>query len=217
MEYEKILRALVQEAAVIASAPISFAVSVLISSGVAYLIAKWMFSTVLSHRDARISSLEERIKLRDDQLSNHLQNVPPDAAKLMIKELEARLDAMRPRRLTADQRASILSSIRSLGGGHRAHVVHEATCPDCAGFASDFQHLLADAGWSVDAGMVLGIGNPPRSGIGVLVNNAASPNPLEAAVISGLRSAHIEFDIQSRQGKRTELPAGIEILIASKR
>lgn len=49
---------------------------------------------------SRISDLEERVRLRDDQLANKLSTTPPEQALEMIHALEGRVSALNSRRLS---------------------------------------------------------------------------------------------------------------------
>lgn len=97
MGWAELLKYISSEAAVISKAPLTFATALLGVFTVTYVIVRWAYATIISHRDAQIRSLEDRLKLRDDQLANKLASVPPNEAEAMIEELQRNLAELQPR------------------------------------------------------------------------------------------------------------------------
>ena len=76
-------------------------------------------------------------------------------------------------------------------------------CPDGKRFAGQLGKAFQNAGWAVNFPVVGGPGNPPQSGLGLLVMDLANLNSVESTVAAGLRGAGLQFDVQ--QG-RPNLP-----------
>src|SRR5262245_11962841 len=127
-----------QEWAVIQGAPVFAAIYALLAAFFIWLIQKWAYGTVITHKDGKIAHLEERLKMRDDQLSNKLQSTPPSEAQEIIRTLQAQLESMKPRRLTETQKAAIAKTSIARGGDNYTLVVlKEMGASDTGAYADD--------------------------------------------------------------------------------
>ncbi|WOJ90720.1 hypothetical protein RZS28_05370 [Methylocapsa polymorpha] len=194
---DQFLKYIVGEGAVIVKAPVAFIAAMLVACGLIYTAVNLIYSTVLSNRDARISVLEERIKLRDDQLADKLHSTPPDEAKSIIQGLEARLKKLSPRRLEESGRAIMAEKLKlPPGKDFRIDIQHDGACADCNIFAADFSTLFSSLqGWSVRNTTVIGLGQIPPSGIGVIVSNPGALSEAEKIVIDAMSSAGIRLNL----------------------
>lgn len=209
--FDQFIKYILGELAVIAQIPLTFAAASLVVGGIVYAATNWAYASILLQKEAKIATLEERIKLRDDQLANKLATTPPDEAKVMIEKLEARLNRLAPRHLDDAKQAILLERLRlPRDVNHRIEINHEGTCGDCNLFAAEFSAIFEKAGWSVENGMVIGIPNMPLSGIAFRVGNAQNLSQVEQQVADAMRAAQIVFDLQNGQGV-----GRIELLITS--
>jgi hypothetical protein len=151
MSWEQILKTLTSEWAVIQGAPILFATGLLVLAGPVYVFLHWVFSMRLQHRDDQIAMLNERIRLRDDQLGNRLQAIPREEAQEMIKALQRRVDALTPRRVPDTTREAARSHlIRPTPGEARTiGIAWNARVSDTEELAASLTSLFRDAGWIV--------------------------------------------------------------------
>ena len=76
------------EWAVIQGAPLAALMFFVIAFGLSWICQRWAYRTVIAYRDGKIAHLEERVRMRDDQLNNKLQTTPPDEAEKLIAKLQ---------------------------------------------------------------------------------------------------------------------------------
>jgi hypothetical protein len=88
LDLQKIADYIASEWAVIRSAPVTFVAQTIIIFIVVWLLQRWVYGTIINHKDGRIGSLEERVRMRDDQLNNKIQNIPPEEAQKLIAKLQ---------------------------------------------------------------------------------------------------------------------------------
>jgi hypothetical protein len=67
---------------------------------------------------------------------------------------------------------------------------------DARGLANDLKFAFQSNGWNVQSPMVMGLGNPPPTGIALHVADQNALTAPEFAVKSALEAARLEFDIQ---------------------
>lgn len=156
----------------ISQAPGTFLIGIIITGGAMYAFVRHQLGD-------RISALEERIKLKDDQLCEYrdkLNGASPDEVKARIDGLEGRLQELReefaPRSLDQNQKTAIHEKA-SLAAG-QVTVVYDMACADGSAFATSIQQALKDAGWQVSNGMVGGPSNPPVEGLALRVPDIAN-------------------------------------------
>jgi hypothetical protein len=136
---------------VIAQAPIAFATALIVCG-----VLIWLF--LRSRYDREISLLNERIKLRDDQLGdlqNRLKADSPNDALRKVTELQAKVEALSVGRwdlLTEQQKGKMHER---LGGLARAHVMVAMT-NDAKPLALSFARIFRELGWEVDEDFFLG-------------------------------------------------------------
>jgi hypothetical protein len=186
------------EIAVIAKAPATFFVASLAVAGVVFTVLDWRYSSIVAQKDAKMSSMEERIKLRDDQLANKLNSTPPEEARALIGKLEARLHELEPRHLDSGKRTILIEKIKPpQNSNYQIAIAHDGACVDCNRFAFDFVWAFKSVpGWNVEGGTFLGLGNPPRSGTAIRVKTIENLSDAERLVVEAFKSANIPFDLQ---------------------
>lgn len=190
----------------------TFAVIIALVIGVVWWLMEWRYGGVIAQRDGAINNRDSEIALlkgQRDDYKEKLSGATPDQAKARIDALEERLARLEPRRLSASQRAVLVSNVRH-AGSFRLSLVSEMGS-DSQQYAADFAAVFREAGtWVLSEGAVMGIGNRPPSGIAVRFADLNQP-PAEAAIlISALRAANVQFDI-GQQHLMDGMP--VEILI----
>jgi hypothetical protein len=151
-----------EQARVIAQALPAFITSVLgcaliLSALVAWAL-RWRWKGVVAHKDARIESLEERVKLRDDRL---IQNTSADEAHELIEALEARLDRLAPRRIPESTRPRILQALQPPSGTTwTIGMSWNPLMPDTEPLARELRFLFREAGWTISDERAMGFDFP---------------------------------------------------------
>jgi hypothetical protein len=145
-----ILDQLGQQWAVIQGAPIIAIGYAALVAVLIWLIQRWAYGTLIAHKDGRIAHLEERVRMRDDQLSNKFQTTSPDEARELIATLQAQVKRLTPRRVSKANREAILEKLRvpedeTWGIG----ISWDAPTPDAERLARDFISLFSVSDWSV--------------------------------------------------------------------
>ena len=114
----------------------------------------------------RLDSKDSLLTLKDAQLADYmakLSGATPDEARARIDALEERVARISPRRLKPDQRATLVKQLTGLDAS--INIVSDAAA-NVSGFVKDLQEAFSAAGWQVNrGGMVVGIANPPPSGL----------------------------------------------------
>jgi hypothetical protein len=188
---------ILEQFAMILAAPIPFFVVTLAIFGIVWAAYNWAYSSIIANRDATIVSLEQRIKLRDDQLADKLHSTPPDEARSIIRGLEDRLKNISPRRLDPSNRAILAEKLKLPSGtSYRINILHDGACSDCNLFATDYSALFSSVGWSVTNITVIGPGRVPPSGLGIIISNQTSLSGAETLVTHAMQLAKIAFDLQ---------------------
>lgn len=186
---------------VIAQAPWTFAIALAALSALAYFAARWRFS-------ARIEHLDERVKLRDDQIADYkrkLDGATPDEARARLDALEKLVGHLKPRELTASQRATLVAHLSRVTG--KASL--EYTYGDRP--SQDYCNLLAavfrEAGWNVsDRHAVMTAWGTPNVGLRLMMPRDVPPTPMQEVVVASLQAAGVAFDYGD-----TMLPEGLDI------
>lgn len=62
-------------------------------------------------------------------------------------------------------------------------------------------------------GMAMGVGNPPMSGIGLLVADASNLSNKEQSVANALKGVGLEFDLQAERHRRPDEGVDVTLLL----
>jgi hypothetical protein len=204
---------ILEQLAVIREAPIPFLIVTLAIFGIVWFVINLRYSDIIASRDSTIQTLEARIKLRDDQLADKLHSTPPNEAQAIIKGLQDRIDKISPRRLDNLKRTALLQQLKLPPGvAYQIDIMHDGACSDCNLFAADFSTLFKESGWAVRNGMVIGPGQLPPSGVGIIVENPSALSEPAKAAVGAMKSTGIQFDLL----KGPTRDASIGILITAK-
>lgn len=204
------------EGGVVAGAPILFAGSALFLTAIAsfgiWNAIGWSYQAKLDGQLATVGSLNDRLKLKDDQIADYkekLNGATPDEAKKRIEALEIQLKALSPRRLSEKDKRIIIDAVKGTRG--IISITQDMAAPDAKGMSADLAYAFQSAGWGVELPMVMGPSNVPPSGLGLRVRDPNNLRPLEQSVRSALQAAGVSFDIQAglrASPKRPSLPVG---------
>jgi hypothetical protein len=190
---DEILKHLVEEAAAISRAPLAFIACLLVPATIIWIVLNWRYAAVAAHKNERIASLEERVKLRDDQLNNKVRSISADEARKLIEALQARVADLAPRTLTKEQRATI---VQGLHPPHEAEwsirLTWDGLTPDAETLAEEFQSVFR--GWRVIATRNIG-----SSGKGMALK-ASLDDPAGLVLSKALQKAGVAFTLETRPG-----------------
>ena len=203
------------EFAAVGEAPMLFLISMVLASGLVWKAVSWHFETRLANADSTKELLQRQI----DDYKDKLSGATPDAARAKIEALEARVDALSPRSLPADAQNAMVPFLDPFRG-QLIEISSDSTSADASRLARQLQVPFNSAGWNVNLPTVMGIGRPPPSGVGLIVENTNQLSPVQVAISNALRAAGITFDLQ--QGRMRGAPPHIgemhpaaEILISN--
>lgn len=199
-------------------APIAYLASVILMGMFIYAFVSYLKGLQIEALKAEIDTQKARVQLKDDEIARFQRNLnvtTPDEAKKRLDDLEQRLSGYTPpRRLTADQKEKMLAALR-----HTAETIEikaDAGTPDGESYSDEFVEVLTLAGWRVQRGIVLGLGFPPPSGLGISVADPANLSGAGSALVSALNVAGIRFDLTPRTPRLGQRP-DIEMIIARQR
>lgn len=186
-----------EQAVAVWNAPIPFLAAIIF---VGWLI--WL--GMRAHYRGRLESKDGLIALKDGQLQDYkdkLSGATPDEARARLDALESRIDALGPRKITAEQRRRMIPELE-LFRGCKVDITADATSADAAQLARGLTAAFNAAGWRVQNGVGLGIGSTitPASGIGLLVENPSALTDAQTAIISALNGAGLEHDVLRKGG-----------------
>jgi len=189
MDFDQIAAAVGRQFVTAWNAPIPFLAAVLLMGFVIWKVVQREYSTRLTNSASDIASLERRIGEYEGKLSG----ATPDEAAARIERLEAEIAALKPRAITPEQQKIIAHSLEGTAG--HAHLQKDMACPDANAVVGGLERAFARAGWRVDGAMVLVIGVPSRTGVGIWVEDAATiPEPHRRGM-DAFRAADVDFDI----------------------
>jgi len=199
------------ESAVIAQAPWSFLVCLIVVGGV-------IFAVLRTLKAQEISDLKSRLTLRNDEIADYrrkLDGASPDEARARLDELAAQVAQLQPRRLNAEQREIVRAAVAGHALG--VSIAADMAATDARGLVADLSAAFQNAGWMVSNPMVGGLANPPPSGIAVTVADPDNLTSSQAGFVRALRQIGADFDL--RKGVTREFPGRpidtIEILITT--
>jgi hypothetical protein len=195
---EPIIKYVVGEMRVIAKAPATFFVALLVLGAAIWWAMDWRYGRHLSTKDGEISLLTRQ---RDDY-KDKLGGASPDEAKARIdtleKQLDERLAKIEPRHLSQQQIEIIRSSLARLRGSNFAlSIQSDMSCTDCAIYAADFQSVISETGWAIKMPKIMAASMASPKGLAILTPDRNNPLPEARALIDALTKAQIPFDLKS--------------------
>jgi len=173
----------------------------------------------------KLSVLEERIKLRDEKISDFQRQLAvssPDEAAIKVSELEAKISELEakvlasgPRKLADHQKNAMVSAL-AIAKGSRVAITKDGASPDAAKMSAGLSEVFTKAGWIVENPVVLGLASPPSTGISLNIYENSFGSVEAQAIINAFKAASIEFDQQMSRRESDSAPGTIaEILLTT--
>lgn len=191
---------------VIVDAPISIIIIATFTIVAAYKVFDFL------HK-AKVDTIERELSLSKatvDEFKRKTDVDSPDDAKhkidaleRKITEIEVSVKKMEPMRLSQQQKSAMISAL-SIAAGNKVSIAKDGASPDAAKLSADLVDAFKRGGWSVSTPMVLGLGNPPPSGIEIGFSQLESRSVAEQAIINAFESANISYDLRSRRIEASE-------------
>ncbi|MQT12114.1 hypothetical protein [Segnochrobactrum spirostomi] len=185
------------------SAPVPFITAIIFFGWLVWLAVRREYSTRLNNTESKLELSNARIADYERKLSG----ASPDEASARIENLEAQLEKLMPRRVTAEQREKIRIALNGTSGN--ISIGSDMACADAPAFSAGLTSAFRNAGWHVENPSFMGLSNPPTSGVGVRCADPGNPSDLEAATIKALHAGGVHFDVQPGRdiSRHTAIPA----------
>jgi hypothetical protein len=141
--------------------------------------------------------MEERLRLRDDQISQLKEKVgteSPDEIKARIDRLEAQVKALNPRHLSSTQRSKLTDMLKNSRG--HVEISYDESSPDTRSFAGEIIVAFQNAGWEARMSLLMVPREPAASGVGIRVEDPSALTPRQSLILEALRAGELEFNLQ---------------------
>ncbi|MFN7400633.1 MAG: hypothetical protein ACK5SX_16605 [Sandaracinobacter sp.] len=184
----------------------------------AWFLIRWHFQASYEKQLSNASSTEKLLERQLQEYKDKTGGDTPDAVKTRIDALEQRiaemvpvLAAMEPRKISGEQQRLMALPLDPFKG-QSIIIVTDAASADAAQMSKGLVAAFNSAGWITQTGMVIGIGSPPLTGVGLRVSDPNNLTPAQISVTSALRAAGIDYDLQvdAAQGARPGMPGQIQ-------
>lgn len=203
------------ELEMISQAPVFFLTAVAAVGFAIWKVIEWHFQTRLENAASTNKLLEDRLQDYKDKLSG----ATPEEARARMDALEARIEALGPRRIDGNHRREMIPHLDPFRGT-AILIASDGSSADAAGMKGGVSAAFGMAGWVVTNSTVIGLGNPPRSGIGLTVEDPANLTPPQHAIVSAFRAANVPIDIQrgvlAGRGRPDQPPPAAEIVLTTR-
>jgi hypothetical protein len=198
-EFDSLVGSVSRQFETVLSAPVPFLI--LIS-----LVGLFIWRYLHHHFNGRMSDKDSLLQLRDAQIQDYkekLSGATPDEAKARIEALEVRLnqtasriEALGPRRISPDQ-IDLMVQVLEQRRGSSVSIVSDGISGEAAQISKGLVAAFRSAAWKVTTPMVLGLGNPPVSGIALRVVNPDRLTEQEECVAKAFTAALLDYDVQA--------------------
>lgn len=167
---------------------------------------RW-YGSALSSKDARIGHLEERIKLRDDQLSGKFTTTSAEEAKALIEKLRSRVDDLPEPGLTASQRDELTKDVALVSDTmYSISFIQDEIVSDVR--LGQLAKVFKTAGWRVIlGGFSIGGADPPICGLVVEVSDPGLLTKPERIVLDAFRKANLKFETKEKES------SGVDVVV----
>lgn len=183
--------------AVVIEAPWVFVTMVVIIGGGGVAVGRTWLNRTISNLKSDIATLENRHIAKDERIAEYqskLNGATPDEARSLISGLERRLAALEPRNLDPEQSRILSTHLVKKPGSIK--LIRDMGSSESSKIYAQFGTLLRKLGWDLMEGGVMGLGNPPPTGIAVQSHAGEMLTEDAKTLIAALRAADIEYDIQ---------------------
>ena len=202
------------EWAVISQAPLTFVAG-------AFILGIMMYGIVRLQFTDRLSSLNERLKLKDDRIFEYKRSTgadTPDQARRLISELEKRLEALEPRKLEESQIETLTEKLRQISGF--VGLYRDASAANAVLVTTQIQEAFSKSKWKIASGSVLGLGFHPPTGILITTRTGEALVGDAKLVVEAFELAEIPFDLRKQspenaKGWHNDKKPVVEILTTS--
>lgn len=187
-----------QEWTTISQAPFIFLAILILAVGLAWWVFRYLHAAELTNKNSQL-------QLANDRLADYQRKLdvdsPEEARQQMrklenkVSELADQLKRLGPRRLSEEQKRQIISAI-SISAGSCVAITKDGASPDAATLSSDLVDAFRRGGWEVSTPVVLGLGNPPPSGVAIELPEPKNRNVAQQAIVNAFEAANIAYDIQ---------------------
>jgi hypothetical protein len=191
------------------AAPWSLGTIIVAVGVVVFGFSEWIHHATIDGKDATIEAQKAQL----DSYKEKLSGATPEEAKAKIADLEARLGRMEPRRLSTEQRNTIVSVLGEFGIGS-SQLTSEIGCTDCAQYVADFGEILHRVHWRIMANSSFGDLITSPKGLAILTPNPSNPLPEAKALADALTAAKIPFDILKGGAGAPPMLPSMEVLIS---
>jgi len=120
-----------------------------------------------------------------------------------VQEQGAQVKGLMPRRLSDDQKKSIIDEASKKQSS--ILMLMDTNAADMKYLFAEVSGALQAAGWKVQTGQMTGIASPPPSGIGLLVSDTKNLSDAENILKAVFDNARIPFDVQENPMKNAPL------------
>lgn len=177
---------------IVRTAPIPFAIAVIIACVVLWFAIGWFYGGALNSKNAQIELLDRQVT----DWKQKTEKSTPDEAAARINDLEARVRRLEPRTISPEQRRQIEKFVQMPAGAQYVMVIAaDMQCTDCNQYSIDFQAILSDAHWRQERiGSMLRQAASPK-GVAIVTPDPSAPLPEAVALANGLTAAGIPFDL----------------------
>ena len=154
------------------------------------MIANWYYAGQIASKNSLIDLQKGRL----DDFKEKLNGASPDEAKTRMKALQAEVDALKPRRLSPEQRQTLHTILSRQPSTMK--ILSDAACSDCQPYARALAGAFRESGWQARDAMLMGSTSyPSDGGLAVYVSDRASPLPAETLMIEALTAAGVSHKV----------------------
>lgn len=202
-----IIETIEREWLVISSTPWTFAIVI-----VSIIALAWKAFGYLNN--TKVETLKAQLDFANSTVAEFKKktevNSPDDAQEKIrslekeVQEIKESVQKLGPKRISAQQKQSIISAL-SIAAGARVSIAKDGASSEAQTLSSDLVDAFKRGGWRVDTPMVLGLGNPPPTGIEIRLSQAQARSVSEQAIINAFEAAAIRYNITyGKLGMREE-------------
>lgn len=197
---------LLGEASVIAEAPVTFAVIVIVLSVITYFVVRHQFKDRFASEESKTEALEARLKLRDDQLADmgqKMESATPGQADELISELKEQIAALQPYGIASEKVLKMVEVLKKAPSD--ICITQDVSAPDALNLFNQISRVFKEAGWTVDRRQgVLGLTDPPDCGV-TLIRNSADYDADLPLIRKALDLAGLDFKELDKTAEPTNL------------